>query len=158
MLYDFILVQAYIGATRRCSALSACQIISGIDRPTFFTGKMFDHLFIPSFVPYFFDASLRLPQLDSMRHFGLKGLQVFAGVLSAFAAEINSFSGGTFGHCADAITVKTSLFRPASLAGQFFSRTIRTPGHQLKSFRVPMGPDIDRACGAKQPADRGETL
>jgi hypothetical protein len=119
---------------------------------------MFDHFHIPFFVADFLDTFLRLPQLNTMRHFGLKCLQVLAGIFRAFPAKLHTLCRCTLCHCALALTVKAAFSRPAPAALQFLKGPLETPGHHHEPYWIFPRPDEYIARGTKQPANRGKTF
>jgi hypothetical protein len=119
---------------------------------------MFDHFRIPLFVAYLPDARLRSPQLDPMRHFGLKCLQVLAGIFRAFTAEINPLCRCAFDHDAFALAVKATFFRPAAVTLHVLKGPLETPGYHREPPLVFPRPDIYAARGTKQPADRSQSF
>jgi hypothetical protein len=110
---------------------------------------MLDHFRVPFSVADFLDAGVRFPQLDPVRHFGFKLLQIFAGIFRAIPAKRHSLCRRALGYCAKGVTVETALFRPASVALHFLHGPIETPGNHLEPFLIFPRPDEYAACGTE---------
>ena len=151
-------MEAHISAARHRAALPAGNVIGGIQRSAFFTGITLNHLRVPFFISNFLYALLGFPQLDSVRHLGLKRFQVFTGIFRAFTAKIHSLCRRASRHGTFALAVKAALFRPASVALDLLKRPLKAPGHRRKPSRVLSGPDEYVARRTKQPADRGKAF
>ena len=144
-------MKTYVRAAGLFAALPAFQIIRGIYRPAFWAGKVLQHLRVPCFVSGCPDSLLRFPQLDPVRRRCLKRFQVLAGILRALTAEVHPFISGAFRHGADALTVKASFFRTASVAMQFFDRTLHALASASSLAGSSLVPIYTVQAGQKSP-------
>ena len=119
---------------------------------------MLDHFPIPGFISGSLDPGLRLPQLNSVRHLGLEGFQLLAGIFRAFTAKLHSPGRGAFCHRALGFTVKAALVGTTSVALHFLQGPFPALRHYREPFGILPGADKSATCGAKQAANRRETL
>jgi hypothetical protein len=112
-------VFCYITATGLLTALSTFQIVGGIDGSASWTGIVFLNFLKPLFIPNRLDSFKIDPELDPMRHCGLKLFQVIAGILFTFAAKVDAPFCRTSGYFAFS-TVRQSFFGPTSIALTLF--------------------------------------
>jgi len=112
-------VPGNIIATRFFAALSAFQIVGGINCMAARAGIVPPDFLKPLLVTGRPDSFKIVPKLNPMRHRGLKRFEVIAGIFFTFAAKIDALSGRAGGHLAF-FAIGQSLVRPAPVAPAFF--------------------------------------
>lgn len=153
MLHNLLLMKPHVLAARVIAALTAFQIVGGIDSPALGAGVLFDLFGIPGLKPDFLSAGMRFPQLDPVRHQYLKFLQVLAGIVRAFSAELHAFSRSAFCHRAPGLAKKAPLCGPAAVALHFLKGPLKALGHHREFGRLFVSPDEDVARGTEEPAN-----
>jgi hypothetical protein len=136
------------------TAVSAFQIVSGIDGPALGTGIFFSFFQHPFFITGCFDLVQVIPQFDAMGHGGLELFQIITGVLFTLTAKVNApfrCTGVHFAGC----TIGNSFVRPATVTPGFFFRKTGLCGQSFKSVRFFGSGYIPGAGLAEKTADRG---
>jgi hypothetical protein len=112
-------VSGYIIATRFFAALSAFQVVGGINCFASRAGIVPPDFLKPLLITDRPDSFKIAPKLNPMRHRGLKLFEVIAGVFFTFAAKIDALLGRAGGHLTF-FAIGQSLVRPAPVAPAFF--------------------------------------
>jgi len=119
--FDCLLVFGYVIAAWLFTALSAFQVVGGIDGPALRAGIVSPDFIQPSLIANSLDSFKIGPQFDPMGLFRLKPFQVIAGIAFTFAAKGDAPLGCASGQFAS-LAIGQSLLRPAPIASALFHR------------------------------------
>jgi len=139
-----VLVFGYVTAARLFTALPTFQVVGGIDDLAMWAGIVLPNFLEPLFVPDRLDAFEIDPQLDPMRHCGLKLFQVIAGILITLAAKVDASFSCTGEHLAFP-AIGQPLVRTASITFALLLRIMQLCRKPFEPFRIFSGGDKPRA-------------
>jgi hypothetical protein len=143
-------VLCYVTATRRLTAFSTFQVVSGIEGLASWAGIIVPDFFEPLFVPNRLDSFKVSPELYSMRHCRLKLFQLIAGIVLAFTAKVDPAFDGTSKHSA-ILAIGQPFAGPAPIALALFFRIMPFCGKHFKPFVIFCGGDKPSARFAIKP-------
>jgi len=109
----------HITATRLLTALSAFQVIGGIEALASRAGIMSPNFIEPLLIPNRLDSFKIVPKLNPVRHCRLKLCQISARILFTFAAEVDPPFICAGKHHAT-LAIGQPLVRPTSKTLAFF--------------------------------------
>lgn len=100
ILLDFLLVFGYVTAAGLSATLPTFQVVGGIDSLASWAGMVLPNFLKPLFITNRLDSFEIDPQLNPMRHCGLKLLQVIAEVRFTLGAKVHASFNCTSEHLA----------------------------------------------------------
>jgi hypothetical protein len=128
-------VFCYVTATGLLTALSAFQVVGGIDCLASRANILSPDFLEPLPEAKRLDPIKIFPKLDPMRHRRLKLPQLIAGILFTFAAKVNAPLCRTGGHSAF-FAERQPFSRPTPIALALFQRPISLSRKSFEPFRV----------------------
>jgi hypothetical protein len=128
-------VFCYVTAARLLTALSASQVVGGIDSLALWAGIISPNFFEPLSIPNRLDSLKVVPKLDPMRHCRLKLCKIIAGIVFTFAAKVDPAFSSASKHLAF-LAIGQPLVRPTSIALAFLYWPISLRRQRFEPFKV----------------------
>jgi hypothetical protein len=138
ILLDGFPVPGHVSAAWLFTALSAFQVIGGIDCPAARAGVVPPDFPEPLLIAYRFHPFEIRPQFDPVGHCGLKLFQIIAGILIALAAKVDApfRCAGEHPACS---AIGQPFSRATAVAPAFFFGVIKLSRKSPEPLRVFMG-------------------
>jgi hypothetical protein len=154
---DFRLVLLDVSTAWFRTAFSTVWIISGVDGATFRASIVFFNFGKPSLPANCLDPRQVVPKLQAMGSFGLKLLQIIAGIRFAFGAKRDPFFGGASGYLTY-LTIRPSFRRATSIAPNCFFTKLKLGGQLRKPSRVFCGRNVCGTSATVEATHGGQVL